>query len=66
MTVEELQMKMRHAEDEIAAVIQSLEKDGVRYLDLNVVRIEITSKDSGPRPIYRYKVNIKTELESWS
>jgi hypothetical protein len=67
MTVQELQMKMRHAEAEMASVIQSLEQNGVRYLNLDVERIEVTSKDSPnyPRPEYKYKVNIKTEIESW-
>lgn len=68
MTVEQLQQEMREAEHKIAAVIQSLEKNGVRFKDLEVERIEATSKDSPgyPRPYYIYKCSIRTEIESWS
>ena len=66
MTVEELQQEMRDAEFKIADVIQSLEKNGIRFKDLDVERIEVTSKDSPgyPRPYYLYKCNIRTEVES--
>lgn len=68
MTVEELQIQMREAEAKIAGVIQSLEKNGIRFKELDVTRIEATSKDSPgyPRPFYLYNVAIKTEVESWS
>ena len=68
MIVEELQIQMREAESKIAAVIQSLEKNGIRFKDLDVERIEATSKDSPgyPRPYYFYKCSIRTEIESWS
>lgn len=68
MTVEQLQQEMREAEHKIAAVIQSLEKNGVRFKDLEVERIEATSKDSPgyPRHYYIYKCSIRTEIESWS
>ena len=53
MSIEELQQEMREAESKIAAVIQSLEKNGIRFKEL-------------PRPYYLYKCSIKTEVESWS
>lgn len=64
MTVEQLQKEMREAEVKITEVIQSLEHDGVIFKDLDVDRIEITHKDSGQRPVYMYKVYIRTELTS--
>ena len=68
MSIEELQQEMREAESKIAAVIQSLEKNGIRFKELNVDRIEATSKDSPgyPRPYYLYRCSIKTEVKSWS
>lgn len=64
MTVEELQNEMKQTENKIATLVQALERNGIRFKELEIIRTEIKNKDSGPRPVYVYKCYIKTEVES--
>lgn len=63
MTVEEIQANMREAEGKIVEAILALETNGVYYKDLEIERIEITSKDHH-KPTFTYRAHIKTELTS--